>query len=103
LCKVVGSAESAQLFTEADGSESFDVGLIAEGAIAASAVEPDGTGERKTEVVVEARLRVENSAGDVLARETASDTATLTVTRDGVTASEYGQVGGDGSLSIATE
>jgi len=27
----------------------------------------------------------------------------LTVTRDGVDASEYGEVGGDGSLSIATE
>jgi len=39
----------------------------------------------------------------VLARETTSDTATLTVTRDGVKASEYGQVGGDGSLSISTE
>jgi len=53
--------------------------------------------------MVEARLRVENSGGDVLARETTSDTATLTVTRDGVEASEYGAVGGDGSLSISTE
>jgi len=100
---VVGSAESAQLFVEADGSESFDVGLIEQGAIAASDVEPDGTGERETTVTVEARLRVESSGGTVLARETTSDTATLTVTRDGVKASEYGQVGGDGSLSISTE
>jgi len=100
---VVGSAESAQLFVEADGTESFDVGLISEGALAASDVEPDGTGERETSVTVEARLRVENSGGTVLARETTSDTATLTVTRDGVDASEYGQVGGDGSLSITTE
>jgi len=72
-------------------------------AIAASDVEPDGTGERETDVTVEARLRVENADGDVLARETTSDTATLTVSRDGVEASEYGQVGGDGSLTIATE
>jgi hypothetical protein len=100
---VVGSAESAQLFVEADGSESFDVGLIEQGAIAAANVEPDGTGERETSVTVEARLRVENSAGDVLARETTSDTATLTVTRDGVDASAFGAVGGDGSLSISTE
>jgi len=99
---VVGSAESAQLFTEADGSESFDVGLISEGAIAPSDVEPDGTGERATDVVVEARLRVKNAGGDVLARETTSDSATLTVTRDGVEASEYGQVGGSGSLAITT-
>jgi len=71
-------------------------------AIAASDVEPDGTGERATDVVVEARLRVENSSGSVLARETSSSGPTLTVTRDGVAASEYGQVGGDGSLTIET-
>jgi len=100
---VVASAEPAQLFTEADGSESFDVGLIEQGALSSSDVEPDGTGERETDVTVEARLRVENSGGDVLAKETASDTATLTVTRDGVEASQYGQVGGSGSLAITTE
>jgi hypothetical protein len=100
---VVGSAESAQLFVEADGSESFDVGLIEQGALTASDVEPNGTGERETTVTVEARLRVESASGDVLAREATSDTATLTVTRDGVEASEYGAVGGDGSLTIATQ
>jgi hypothetical protein len=100
---VVGSAESAQLFVEADGTEAFDVGLISEGALTSSDVEPDGTGERETDVTVEARLRVQNAGGDVLARETTSDTATLTVTRDGVEASEYGEVGGSGSLSISTE
>jgi len=47
-------------------------------------------------------LRVGNSAGDVLAREATSDTAPLTVTRDGVDASEYGAVGGSGSLTITT-
>jgi len=100
---VVGSAESAQLFVEADGTEAFDVGLISEGALAASDVEPDGTGARETSVTVEARLRVENADGTALATETTSDTAVLTVTRDGVEASEYGQVGGSGSLTISTE
>ena len=100
---VVGSAESAQLFVEADGTEAFDVGLISEGALAASDVEPDGTGARETAVTVEARLRVENADGTVLAKETTSDTATLTVSRDGVEASEYGAVGGSGSLTISTE
>jgi hypothetical protein len=38
-----------------------------------------------------------------LATETTSDTATLTVTRDGVEASQYGEVGGSGSLTIETE
>jgi len=71
---VVGSAESAQLFVEADGSESFDVGLIEQGAIAASDVEPDGTGERETAVTIEARLRVATSGGGALATETTSET-----------------------------
>jgi hypothetical protein len=100
---VVGSAESAQLFVEAEGSESFDVGLISEGALSASDVEPDGTGTAETTVTIEARLRVATSGGDALATETATADPTLTVTRDGVEASEYGAVGGDGSLSIATE
>jgi len=99
----VGSAESAQLFTEASGSEAFDVGLIEQDAIAPADIEPSGTGERETDVTIEARLRVETSGGTVLARETTSDTAALTVTRDGVEATEYGQVGGSGSLTISTE
>jgi hypothetical protein len=53
-------------------------------------------------VTIEARLRVETSGGEVLAREASTSEATLTVTRDGVEASEYGQVGGDGSLTIET-
>jgi len=100
---VVGSAESAQLFAEADGSESFDVGLLAQDALDASDLEPDGAGTRDTEVVVEARLRVESSNDSVLATETATETAVLTVTREGVEASEYGSVGGSGSLTISTE
>jgi len=95
---VLTSAESAQLFAEADGSESFDVGLLAQDVLSAGALEPDGTS-----VTVEARLRVESTSDSVLAREAASDTAVLSVTRDGVEASEYGAVGGDGSLAISTE
>lgn len=54
-------------------------------------------------MTIEARLRVENADGDALAKETTSNTAVLTVTRDGVEASQYGEVGGDGSLTISTE
>jgi len=100
---VVGSAESAQLFTDAEGSESFDVGLLEEGALSAAAIEPDGSGTRETSVTVEARLRVESSNGEVIAKANERDTATLTVTRDGVEASEYGSIGGSGTLTIATE
>lgn len=95
---VVDSADSAQLFTSADGSESFDVDLIAEGALSASSLTPS-SGERETDVTIEARLRV--LGGDtVLARDSVSDVATVTIERDAVNPDEYGSVGGSGSLSI---
>lgn len=96
----VASAESAELFTEADGSESFDVGLLGE-VVDASALAPE-SGERETSVTIEARFRVENADGDVLARETATDTAPVTVERDRAPASEYGSVGGSGEVTIET-
>lgn len=99
--EVVASAESAQLFVEAEGTESFDVGLLGE-VVDADALAPS-SGSQETTVTVEARLRVENSdGGDVLARATASDTAPVTVERDPVDAAEYGSVGGSGSLTIET-
>lgn len=98
---VVASAESAQLFTDATGSESFDVGLVSEGVLDAATLAPEA-GERVTEVIVEARLRVEGASG-VLARETARETASLTVGRDGVNASAYGSVGGEAGLTIETD
>ncbi|RAW44068.1 hypothetical protein DQW50_16215 [Halorubrum sp. 48-1-W] len=96
---VADSAESAQLFTTAEGEESFDVDLLGTDALSADDVSTDGT----TDVIVEARLRVEDGDGEALARETASDTATLEVSREGLDASEYGSVGGSGSLTIETE
>jgi len=98
----VASAESTELFAEAEGSESFDVDLIAEGALDADALAPD-SGERETTVSVEARLRVENSGGEVLARASATDTAPVTISREDAPASQYGEVGGSGSLTIETE
>jgi len=95
---VVDSAERAELFTDAEGSESFDVGLLGD-VLAASEVAPD-SGTRETDVTVEARFRVESSSGAVLAQETASDTATLEVTRE---EDPSAAVGGDGSLTIETQ
>ena len=95
---VVDTAESAELFTDAEGSESFDVDLLGD-VLTASAVAPD-SGTRETDVTVEARLRVESSSGEVLARDSASDTATLSVTREQGSSAD---VGGSGSLTIETE
>ena len=98
--EVVASAESAQLFVEAEGSESFDVGLLGE-VVDASELAPE-SGSREPPVTVEARLRVESDDGEVLARASARDTAPVTVERDAVNASEHGAVGGSGSLTIET-
>jgi len=95
---VVDSAERAELFTEAEGSESFSVGLLGD-VLTASELAPD-SGTRETSVTVEARFRVESSSGEVLAKDSASDTATLEVTRE---ESPEAEVGGDGSLTIETE
>jgi len=75
------------------------VGLLGE-VVEASALAP-ADGERETTIDVEARLRVENSSGEVLAEATATDTAPVTVERT-ASASEYGSVGGSGSLTIET-
>ncbi|MDB2226189.1 hypothetical protein PM023_16200 [Halorubrum ezzemoulense] len=96
---VVASAESAELFTEAEGTESLSAGLLGE-VVEASALAP-GSGERETVVSVEARLSVENSAGEVLAEASATDSAPVTVERT-AEASEYGSVGGSGELTIET-
>ena len=96
--EVVADAESAQLFSDADGSESFSVDLVASDVL--TDVTPDD-GTRDTAVTIEARLRV-LGGGDVLARDTVSDTATVSVERDTADASEYGDVGGSGTLTIET-
>jgi len=50
----VADAESAQLFVEASGSESFDVDLLSEGALDAESLTPD-SGSRATDVTSAAR------------------------------------------------
>ena len=63
-------------------------------------VAPDD-GTRDTAVTIEARLRV-LGGDEVLARATASDTATVSVERELGDAAEYGDVGGAGTLTIET-
>jgi hypothetical protein len=87
------------LFTEAEGTESLEAGLLGD-VVAADALAPT-EGKRETVVDVEASLRVENSSGEVLAKATATDTAPVTVERTS-SASEYGSVGGSGSVTIET-
>ena len=90
--------DNGQLFTDADGSESFSVDLIESGVL--DDVAPDD-GTRDTAVTIEARLGV-LGGGDLLARDSVSDTATISVERDAGDAAEYGDVGGSGTLTIET-
>jgi hypothetical protein len=99
---VVASAESPQLFNEADGTESVSGDLISAGVLSAAGLTPDAGGEQATDVRLVARMRVENDDGDVLAKASASDTATVTVGRDDTDPSEYGNVGGSATLAIET-
>ena len=69
--------------------------FIDAGALSTSAIEGG-----EVEVTVEARLRVENGDGEALARETASDSATVSVESGSVDPDEYGSVGGSGELRI---
>jgi outer membrane protein assembly factor BamB len=89
------------LFREDSGSTAVSADLLAEGVVTASELAP-GAGTRETDVVIEAQFEVRNDAGTALASATASDTPTLTVERTGFEASDYGSVGGSGSLTIET-
>ena len=64
-------------------------------------INPPDDGTRETDVTIDARLVVSGAAG-TLAEATTSDVATVSVTREGVDASEHGDVGGSGSLTIET-
>ena len=101
--QVVDSTEQAELFPEASGEQSLSGDLVESGVLDAAAIAPDSGGERETDVDVEARLEVANGDGEVLARDTATDSATVTVERDGLDAGEYGEVGGSGGLSIEAQ
>jgi len=98
----VASSESAELFLEADGSEDFEVDLLAEEALSADALAPEA-GARETDVRVVASLVVANADGGVLAEDQTESVSTLTVEREGFDATEYGSVSGSGELRIETE
>ena len=100
--QVVESAESAELFAEADGSESISVDLLDAGVLDGDGLAPD-SGERATDVTVESRLTVENADGEALATAEAADSATVTVEREvEIDAAEYGEVGGEGGFTVET-
>jgi len=95
----VAAVEASSLFPEGEGTESVEADLLAAGALEPSSVAPDAGGETSVEIEVVADVAVQDSDGDVLVEATASDTATVTVSRE---AGGEASVGGDGSLTVET-
>jgi hypothetical protein len=95
----VAAVEASSLFPEGEGTKSVEADLLAAGALDPSALDPEAGGETSAEIEVVADVAVQDSDGDVLAEATASDTATVTVSRE---AGGEASVGGDGSLSVET-
>ena len=99
---VVASHSSPELFLEASGSQSLSADLLAAGVVDGDAIAPEA-GVLETDVFVAGVFWVQSADGTRLAEAGASDTSTLTVERDGFEASEYGNVGGSGTLTIESE
>lgn len=100
--QVVAAHSSPELFLEASGSQSLSADLLAAGVVDADAIAPEA-GVTETDVFVAVEFWVQSADGTRLAEASASDLATLTVERDGYEASEYGSVGGSGTLAIESE
>jgi len=95
--ELVEFAEEPTLFNSADGSESFEVDLLAAGVIDGEQLLDDG----EQTVEIKARLFVEGDGG-LLAREVVSDSATVSVDVDELDVDEFGELSGSGSLRIET-
>lgn len=97
------SATSSEAFLEASGSEQFEVDLL--GAVLdADALVPSEPGTvAETTVYVGAEMRLVDSADMVIAADSQTTTATLTVELSDYDPSEHGAVGGVGNVTIAIE
>jgi hypothetical protein len=95
----VADREASSLFPENSGTESVEADLLDAGALAPDALDPDAGGETSVEIEVVADVAVQDADGEPLVEATASDTATVTVTRE--TGGEA-SVGGEGALSVET-
>ena len=95
----VAAVEASSLFPEGEGTENVEADLLDAGALAPDALDPEAGGEASVEIEVVADGRVEDADGETLVEATASDTATVTFTRE--TGGEA-SVGCDGSLTVET-
>lgn len=100
----VAGIERQELFLQNSGDETFEVGLLAEDVLTESAIVPGERGaETTTEVIVGVELQLIDDSGFVIAADSATDTAAVTIAKDDYDPSAHGDVSGSGSITISVE
>lgn len=100
----VAGIERQELFLQNSGDETFEVGLLAEDVLAESAIVPAERGaETATEVIVGVELQLIDDSDFVIAADSVTDTATVTIAKDDYDPSQHGTVSGSGSITVTVE
>jgi len=101
---VVDSVEARGTFLSSDGSESFEVDLVGADVVDADDLTPTDGGETvETTVYVGVEMRLYDDSELVIAADSATDSATITVEKDDYDPNEHGSVGGAGELLVELE
>lgn len=101
---VVDSAESNEVFLESSGTETFQVDLLDAGVVEADDLVPDEGGEvAETTIHVGTEMRLSDESDLVIAADSQTDTATLTIEKSAYDPDEYGAVSGAGELTLDVE
>jgi len=100
----VGSDGGEAKYLSSDGSWQVQGSLLDTEVYSASDLEPPSDGKMRTVTVgVGVVFKVVNSADELLASATLSDSAEVQITDEAYTASKYGQASGSGLLTISGE
>lgn len=98
---VLETVQREEVFLEASGEETFRVDLLDAGVLAADALVPDADGETvATEVHVGAAMRLRDERDLVIAADSQTDTATITIETSAYDPDEYGAVAGAGNVTV---
>jgi len=101
---VLESRQSEQVFLEASGEETFSVDLLAADVLSADALVPDSDGETlATDVVVGAEMRLRDESDMVIAADSQTDTATVTIETSSFDPDEFGAVAGTGNITVEVQ
>lgn len=99
----VASAESSEVFLEASGAETIEADLLDANVVDAKTLVPAEGEIEETTIYVGTEMRVYDENGLVIAADSQTDTATVTIERDEYNPDEYGTVGGAGELTVEVE